>query len=356
MPLRVLQLIDSLEAGGAERMAVNLANVLVSEVDRSYLCATRAEGLLKGSLNARVGYLFLNRVRVLDFGALKRLLKFVKREQITVVHAHASSYFIAALLKLIYPKISVIWHDHYGNSEFLDQRPKMILKLCSYIFKGIIAVNAQLANWDTKHLLCKQVIFLPNFVVPYNTVSVTKLKGEKGKRLLCMANLRPQKDHGTLLKALKIIVSQFSDWSLHCVGKDFDDAYAKRIMKLVKELELEPNVFFYGSCKDTEQIMSQVDIGVLSSKSEGLPLALLEYGQAGLAVVATDVGDCNLVISDVDSGTLVPPLDAEALAESIIVFIKNITLRQQTGTTLQAVVSQNFSKEASVSRLLALYV
>jgi len=59
--MRVLQLIDSLEAGGAERVAVNYANGLLNRIDGSYLCVTRAEGLLKSSVNNAVGYLFLNK-------------------------------------------------------------------------------------------------------------------------------------------------------------------------------------------------------------------------------------------------------------------------------------------------------
>ncbi|QNK78748.1 glycosyltransferase [Winogradskyella sp. PAMC22761] len=353
--LRVLQLIDSLEAGGAERMAVNLANALRPEVDGSYLCTTRAEGLLKGSLDKDVGYLFLKRKRTLDFSALKRLRAFVNHEQITVVHAHASSYFMATLLKLVYPKIDVVWHDHYGNSEFLEQRPKTILKCCSKTFKAIITVNAQLADWDEQHLGCRKVVFLPNFVVPYKTAPQTTLHGIKGKRILCLANLRPQKDHITLIKAFKQVNEQFTDWTLHCVGKDFKDAYATQIKTLVQDLTLEEVVFFYGSCEDTEQIILQSDIGVLSSKSEGLPLALLEYGQSGLAVVATDVGDCKLVISDACYGSLVPSNTIAALAESILVYMKDFKRRKETGAALKSVVENSFSEAASVKRILALY-
>jgi len=196
---------------------------------------------------------------------------------------------------------------------------------------------------------------LPNFVVPYKAVSQTKLFGEHGKRVLCLANLRPQKDHITLLEAFKQVNAQFPDWTLHCVGKDFKDAYSVQIKTLVRDLGLEQTVFFYGSCEDTEQIIAQVDIGVLSSKSEGLPLALLEYGQGGLAVVATDVGDCNLVISDTKNGSLVSSNDSGALAKSMEAYIQQPELRIQTGKALHMVVANSFSEEASVRNILALY-
>ncbi|WP_179005967.1 glycosyltransferase [Winogradskyella forsetii] len=353
--MRVLQLIDSLEAGGAERMAVNLANALRTKIEASYICTTRAEGLLKNALHDEVGYLFLKRTKTIDFSALKRLIRFIKKEQITVVHAHASSYFMGTLLKLAYPKVNFVWHDHYGNSEFLDQRPKQILKWCSRTFKAIITVNAKLAIWDKQHLNCKTVEFLPNFVVSNEAKPQTKLNGKQGKRILCLANLRPQKDHNTLLKAFKKINEQFPDWTLHCVGKDFEDSYSTEIKVLAEELELEQNVFFYGSCEDTQQIISQVDIGVLSSKSEGLPLALLEYGQGGLAVVATNVGDCDLVISEKAYGCLVPATNINALANAITSYIEHNAIRMQTGVALQSIVASSFSEEASVKRILAIY-
>ncbi|GAL61464.1 glycosyltransferase [Algibacter lectus] len=91
--MKVLQLIDSLEAGGAERVAVNYANGLVHMIDASYLCTTRAEGLLKGELNKDVGYLFLNKKKTIDVKAIKRLHQFIKNEDIDIIHAHGSSFF-----------------------------------------------------------------------------------------------------------------------------------------------------------------------------------------------------------------------------------------------------------------------
>ena len=96
--MRVVQLIDSLEAGGAERMAVTIANTFVNELPFSGLVVTRLEGSLKDSINSKVDYLFLKKRKALDFYALLRLRKFVKNNKVSVVHAHGSSYFFAVLL------------------------------------------------------------------------------------------------------------------------------------------------------------------------------------------------------------------------------------------------------------------
>ena len=99
--MKVLQLIDSLHAGGAERVAVNFANALVSKTDGSFICATREEGVLKNSINKSVSYLFLNKIHTLDIRAIKRLHNYVRINDIDIIHAHSSSFFLATLVKFL---------------------------------------------------------------------------------------------------------------------------------------------------------------------------------------------------------------------------------------------------------------
>src|SRR5690554_4972788 len=111
--MRILQLIDSLDAGGAERMAVSYANALSEIIPYSALVTTRKEGALRAQLSDKVGYLLLNRKGKIGIRAVLKLRKFVKQHKIDVVHAHSTSLFIATMVKVIYPKVKVIWHDHY---------------------------------------------------------------------------------------------------------------------------------------------------------------------------------------------------------------------------------------------------
>ena len=114
--MRIVQLIDSLEIGGAEKMAVSYANALSAEIAFSGLIATRKEGALKDELQSDVPYWFANRKSVLDFKALWRTRTFVKEHKVSILHAHSSSFFFAVLLKIIQPSLKIVWHDHYGYS------------------------------------------------------------------------------------------------------------------------------------------------------------------------------------------------------------------------------------------------
>ncbi|WP_431158300.1 glycosyltransferase [Winogradskyella poriferorum] len=352
---RVVQLIDSLDAGGAERLAVTYANLISEKIEASFLCTTRREGSLKSSVKDAVGYLFLERKSSFDLRAIFRFRKFLKENRIRIIHAHATSYFFATLVKFITPSVKVVWHDHYGKSEELDQRPKFVLKLCSLFFNQIFSVNHKLLDWSKKQLYCKKVDYLQNIVVLDENEPQTALKGSNNKRILCLANLRTQKDHLNLLKAFQLVLKSHSDWTLHCVGKDFKDEYSRAIKQYVIDHKMEESVYFYGSRQDINHIMSQCEIGVLSSKSEGLPLALLEYGLAGLAVVTTDVGDSSLVIIQNKNGLSVEPNNPIKLSIALSKLIDDKLLRKKFSMELMVKVKSEYSADEVLYKLLKVY-
>lgn len=337
-------------------MAVNIANALAESNVESHLCATRQEGNLKAKLSSDVGYLFLNKKRVMDFMAMKKLYQYLVKYEIDIIHAHSTSYFTAFLSKLRFPNITIIWHDHYGYSENLKSRKKFPLTLISKTFKTVISVNSSLHQWAKQNLKAKQYKYLPNFASFESTISESpQLLGTNEKRIVCLANLRPQKDHLNLLKTFRIMREIHKDWSLHLVGMDFKDAYAEEIKAYMAANNLNACVFLYGSCADTQFILGQATIGVLPSKSEGLPVALLEYGLAKLPVVVTDVGECGIVVKNLENGLVVPPNQADKLAEALLYLIENETQRKVFGENLCENVNTNYSQNYFIKHLIEIY-
>jgi glycosyltransferase involved in cell wall biosynthesis len=353
--MRVLQLIDSLEPGGAERVAVNLANALSREIDISVLCATRKEGLLKESLLKEVGYLFLKKQKTIDYKAISALNTYVKENRIDIIHAHSSSFFLAIIIKILNIKVKVVWHDHYGNSEFLEDRKHKVLKFLSNNFSHIFSVNKALETWAKKKLETKNVTYVPNFATVDKHSAITTLNGVSGKRIVCLANLRPQKDHITLLEAFKIVVEQYPEWTLHLVGKDFQDAYAEEVKHKINDLDLNESVCVLGIKPDVSHILSQCEIGVLSSKSEGLPVALLEYGLANLAVIGTKVGECESIIEHDKNGLLVNVQDVKALAKAILFYVENKEIRSGYAKKYNNHIQENFSEKKQIQSILEIY-
>lgn len=351
--MRIIQIIDSLEAGGAERMAVNYANTLATGVEFSGLIATRKEGALLNQIHPSVSYLFLNKKRQLDFGALYRLHSFVKKNKVTHIHAHSTSFFLAFLLKMIRPSITIIWHDHYGNNEFLAVRPHFVLKLTASFFCGIIAVNQKLKSWSELKLKARNVIYLPNFPVKEtNAVDATKLMGMEGKRVVSLANLREQKNHFLLLEIAKKLKKSNPDWTFHLVGKDFEDEYSFQIKKLIIEFDLVNNVFLYGSKLDVENILNQASIAILTSQSEGLPVALLEYGLNKKAVVVTSIGEIGSIVENNTNGFIVDSNNSDLFYNAILKLVEDKKLRLEFGNALYSTIQGNYTAESVLKKYL----
>lgn len=349
--MRILQLIDSLEAGGAERMAVNYANALQKEFSFSALCTTRKQGPLRDSLLEDVHYLFLNKKKAVDFRSIFKLKSFIKKNKIDFIHAHSTSFFIAVLVKFVYPKIKIVWHDHYGNSEFLRQRNYKVLRIMSHFFFAIISVNQQLSEWATVKLYCKKITYLPNFTTLGNSSEKsTTLEGSNGKRILCLANLRSQKGHFFLLEIAEKIKAHFPDWTFHLVGKDFGDKYATDLKNAIVEQKLENVVFMYGSKNDITNIIEQSDICILTSSSEGLPVAILEYGFNKKPVLTTNVGDIKLVVEECVSGFLCEFGDNDEYFKKLSLLINDTKLRKVVAFALNKTIQSEFSESGVLKK------
>jgi glycosyltransferase involved in cell wall biosynthesis len=336
-------------------MAVTYANALVGQVEGSYLCCTRMEGMLKESLLPEVEYLFLNKKSSLDLKALLKLRGFIKTRQIEFVHAHSTSYFLAGLLKFTGLKFKLVWHIHNGASEYLKYREYKLISIFSRYFEGVISVNTSLKEWAISKLNCKNVVELKNFIP--EDISCEKsgpqLEGFAGNfKIICVANLRPQKDHLNLIKTFESLDHQFPI-SLHLIGESFEDKTAESILNAIKESPLSERIFYYGAQSEIFGLLAQAHLGVLASRYEGLPVALLEYGIAGLPVIVTEVGQCREVVGDF--GLLVPPNDPEALAEAITSYFKNPEKRKKDAFEFQQNILKNYSEKSVLSSLIEFY-
>jgi len=355
--LHVMQMIDSLSIGGAERVSVNYANAISEHDDcLSFHCATREEGLLKTFISNDVNSFFMRKESLFDVKAYIRLIKYIKENEITIIHAHSSSFFTATIAK-IFTGIKIVWHDHYGKSENVNARSSGMLKCSSIFFSHIISVNNILKDWAQRTLYVKteNIEYLPNYADLTFDDTNPDLPGQNGKRIVVLANLRPQKDHMNMLKAFIQVQKTFSDWHLLLVGRDWNDAYSDGLKEYIKEHKMEKSISILGGRNDTAQILKSCDIGALSSESEGLPLALLEYALASLAVVSTDVGECSSVLNGGKAGTLVAKEDERALANALIELISDAEARKINAQSFKKYVAENYSKSVIISHLLQVY-
>ncbi len=358
--MKILNLVDHLCHGGVQRMALNIANMLAERGHDSALATVvRHEGDLEDLISDRVAYTRLEGKSVYSTSAARRLHSLLRREQFDLVHVHHRSLYTAFQSLVIRKKTAVIWHDHYGRQEYRE-RPFWVYYPLTRVVDGVIAVSHPLMTWAVSkmHFPPDKVRFIPNFVdlnAAEGQRPAEDLPGEAGFRVVCVANFRPHKDHGNLLHAFRRVVNGCPRAHLLLVGGVENEAYFQTVRQTLAELDLAAHVTILGPRMDIAAILAGADIGVLSSRSEGLPLALIEYGVTGLPVVCTKVGDTNWLIRDGANGFLVDPAAPEALGRGILSLLEDRDRAKTLASRLQGFVQEHFHREKIIEDILAFY-
>ena len=355
--VRVMHVVDTLRIGGTERVAVNLASLLPRNRYETYLATTREEGPLARLVSPHVGRLALVRRGKLGILALQSFVEFVRQRDIRILHAHGSALFFARLASMFPPFPKVVWHDHYGRYAFND-RPVALYRLATRGIAGVIAVNRSLEKWSRESLRvpADRVWYIPNLVqVGSWTDLASELPGTAGHRIVCVANIRPQKDHFNLLAAMRLLKQENPRAHLLLVGDYADKQYCEAVLRRIDELGLAKEVTYLGARSDVPALLRACDVGVLGSQSEGLPLALLEYGVAHLPAVATAVGQCPEVLANGAAGVLVPPSSPEALAEALRELLDSPRKREELAANLKTRLESQYSPATVIRRVCEVY-
>jgi glycosyltransferase involved in cell wall biosynthesis len=223
---------------------------------------------------------------------------------------------------------------------------------------AVFCVSHPLVSWVNNILKINQpsVQYLPNFIIPPALPDhIISLPGKKGKRVVCLANLRPEKDILTLIKAMLIVINKVPETTLFLIGSLENKKYVETIKKIISDFHLEKNISFLGFQDKVFPYLASCDIGVLSSEIEGFPVTLLEYGFANLAVVATNIGQCSEVLDNGLAGLLVPPKSPEKLSSAILTLIEIPDKRLDFGKKLSERVKTLYNSGNTVSKITGSY-
>ncbi len=164
-----------------------------------------------------------------------------------------------------------------------------------------------------------------------------------------VGGLRPEKDHANLLRAVARLDTAVR---VRIVG---GGALAGQLQVLARDLGVEGRVEFVGPVTDTAPCYATFGVFVLSSRTEQMPIAMLEAMAAGLPVVATDVGDVHAILPAEAAACIVPPGDDAALARALAALLADPALRARLGAANRAVAASRYEAGACLQRFVALY-
>ena len=356
--LKIVHVVLSLQPGGLERLVCDLSVSTSRSGSEVLVCCLDVDGKLSDSLRrAGVRVLVVKRRPGLDASLILRLARLFRRERVGVVHTHGLDPMLyagwAARLAGIPGRVHT---QHATMLEAADWRRRLKFRVAARAFHKIVAVSARTHDIVlAHHHAAAQVVTIANGVderrfaaaVPHQALPV--VPGERRDLVIgTVARLAPEKALDRLLDVFAIVRQTRPRVRLIIVG---DGPERGRLEALVDRLGIRPAVSFLGHQDNVERILQQFDVFVLSSLTEGIPLALLEAMAAGIPVVATAVGGVPEVVGHAESGLLVSPEDPRSLLHAIVDLLDHPEKRASLGTKAAARIRDKFS----LSRMAADY-
>lgn len=328
--MRILQVIPSLDLGGAETMCCNLACELKKDGhDVMVVCFYKTDSALHDRLTAAdIEVIDLEKKGGFDVSAITKIRKIIKTFRPDAVHGHlyVLKYIIPAKFGL--GRIKVIHTLHNIAEKESTGSDKIVNKIAYRIFK---VVPVGLSPFVCESI--ERVYGVKDVKLIYNGVPLEKCIPKKdyttGKNIIIcnIARFNEQKNHQGLIKAFKLVHDAHPEAVLQLIG---GGELRPECEELVSQLGLSESVIFEGLKGNVYPYLNKADIFALPSLYEGMPMTLIEAMGTGLPIVASPVGGVVDMLEDKRS-CLFCGTDAESIAECINKFCDNPELRRSCG-------------------------
>jgi glycosyltransferase involved in cell wall biosynthesis len=370
--VNLLYVITKLELGGAQKQLLGLISHLDKKRYNPSLISAQ-----QGFLVHRVSSIkelkfvksqFLERSvkPIKDFLALFQIYSFIKKNNIDIVHTHSSKAGILGRWAAKLAGVKIIIHTVHGWSFNEYQNPfwrRIIIwleRLTALIIDKLIVVSYHdLKKGLENHIGNKEKYRLIRYGIDYIEFSnrvegLRETLGISAQDLLIgmIACFKPQKSPQDFIKLAYLVSKAIPHTKFLLVG---DGILRRQIERLISEYNLEQQVILTGWREDILRILSAIDIFVLTSLWEGLPISVLEAMAASRPVVVTNTGGITEIIAEGKNGFLVSQGDINKLAERVIELLKDNILRNQIGQNARNSLGYDFTLENMVRHAENLY-
>jgi glycosyltransferase involved in cell wall biosynthesis len=378
---RILHLLSGQERGGISSVVAGVCQGLASEFGDMSVAVV---AVLKDS-----GMGLPPDIRIVHFGGgghlrkVAKVVKFARQERFTLVHSHnVTSNLYGWAIRSRVRGLAHIVHVHSHLSHLLAESQTSWLKRVVLLWSNMRALErcdhiVAVAD-SVRGYLVQQGIDPLKIDVIHNAVDPARIEaesreacqvaasvGDRKRRVprrsgvgtddcfvvASIGRLSPVKDHRLLIEAARIVLEQA--WVLFVVVGDGPERAS--LERYAREAGVAENFLFVGWLAKPYPLLSAADLIVLTSKSEGLPIAALEAMALKKPVVATRVGGVSEVIKDGVSGDLVEPGNPEAFAAALLRMLADGERRRSYGLAGREIVANEFSRGIMVRRMAHVY-
>jgi glycosyltransferase involved in cell wall biosynthesis len=326
----VLVVNDSMNLGGAERVAVDIANSLDRDRFEVTFCSTRTGGPLVDVLAPDVDHVALGRTATWDLRKVLTLRRLVRERGIDLIHSHGRGTMKFVALSRVLGAIDVphVFHDHFGWLHVNRSAPRGLREAIQRGVDDYLGVDQRLCDWavEAAGMPAERVHLVRSGVdvSRFTGVDALDLREEFGLPddtvvFVMVANFRPQKDHPTLFRALATLSdAERSRCSVVVVGSTTaDPEYFAGCSAMAADLGVDGLLAIVGPRDDLPEVLRGADAGLVTSKNETGPLVVLEYMASSLPFVATDTGEITRQVRDTGAGWTPAPRDAHEVGDAI---------------------------------------
>jgi len=355
----ILYIVTRAERGGAQTHVLDLASALRGEFDVAV--ATGEEGFLTEACRERaiplyvVPHLQREIMPLRDALALWEIRKLIRQLQPDLIHAHTfKAGFLGRLAgrMLGIPSIYTIHAWLYGTpavSRLCSALSGPCERIAAHWCESIVAVSHAGARIIRKHKIGapSKLVTIHNGIPDAD--ETVRISADRPPVITMVSRFIEGKDHELLLRAF---ASVDPGPRLCLVG---DGPKRGSAESLARELGIQDRVDFLGDRSDVPSLLAASDVFVLASKSEMLPISILEAMRAGLPVIASDVGGVGEAVVHGETGFLVPSGSVSALAKALTDLTADVDLRRRMGHSARQRFTEQFISSRMDERTRSLY-
>lgn len=362
--MNVLQLISSTGYYGAENVVVSLSESLQQHNCRSVIGVFQNEQQRNEELTRQAEKRGLEVQKIVcsgrwDSQAIGAIRGKLESLNIDLLHTHgykADIYGFLASRRSGLPLVSTchLWTHNTAAVYFYEFLNALFLRR----FDAVVAVSETIANSLRRSGIRNSKIRVVDNGIDLSAFSCARVtpaqKSDRFKNLIVgtVGRLAPQKGLEYFLRAAREVLSECSDVTFVIFG---DGPDREKLENMTAELAIKQNVLFAGRCVDMPSAYASMDVFVLASLDEGMPMVVLEALASQKPVVATRVGAIPRLIIHEETGLLIEPRDVQALKLAILRLLKDSSLRAHLGKAGEALVNHSYSQKVMADNYMELY-
>ncbi len=363
MRYKLAYVINNLNVGGAEKLLLSTVTKLDKEkYDVTVFSMLAGDQLLQDFKDCGVKVVCLGMKHKRDLSGFWKLYRFFKSNEIQIVHTHLLEADIFGRFAALLAGVPIVISTQHSVDAWKKHPQRMRTKMRLWLDKfaarhssGVIAVSDTVKEFLKKYqnVPPEKIYVLRNGIEVSNHIKAFSSKSDDDIITLgSVGRLFEEKGFEYLLRAFQQVKILKPEIKLLIAG---DGPLRAPLEQLAKELKISEDVTFLGNITDIPDFFRTIDIFVLSSIQEGIPLALLEAMAAAKPVIATTVGGIPEVIENGRDGVLVAAGKVEDLKNAILSLLEDKNRAKSIAKKARTKVLEEFNLDSAVKALDEIY-